>query len=114
MSDAIRPGKEEFDRVLSDSHTQWLSYLKDANTTPTLPLDCVDLKSIVQRTPSFLGYGLLSESAKVSFTCVDKESSKEHHGLLASGWSFGRYLANPATLIPKSCPWIYCSQFPIR
>lgn len=86
MDDAVRPSKERFNRVAGDSHNQWSSYLEDATTTPLLLSYCADLKGILRRTPSFLGYGLLSENSKLSFTCVEKESEGKY-GLLASGKS---------------------------
>lgn len=61
--------------------------LKDGNTTPLRPSYCADLKSILRRTLSLLEYGLLSENAKVSFTCVEKGSREGQYGLPASGRS---------------------------
>lgn len=86
MDDAVRPSKETFNRILDNSYNQWHSYLEDSGTTPTLPSYCLDLKSIIGRMPSFLGYGLLSKEAKVSFAYVERESGKI---CFASKWTVG-------------------------
>lgn len=104
MDDAVRPSKERFSRVLDDSYNQWLSYLKNANTTPQLPSYCADLKCILRRTPSFLGYDLLSGNVKLPFTCVEKESMNGQYGLLASGSSVWAVSRGDCHLEPNIMP----------
>ena len=104
MNDAVRPGKEKSDQLLDDSSSQWSSYLEDANATPLLLSNCLDLKRVLGRTPSFLGYGSLPEEAKVSFTCVEKESRKGEYGLMASVQSVWSVSCGYCCLEPKLMP----------
>ena len=104
MDDAVRPSKERFSQVLDDSYSQWLSYLKNANTTPQLPSYCADLKCTLRRTPSFLGYDLLSGDVKLPFTCVEKDSGDGQFGLLASGSSVWAVSRGDCRLEPHAIP----------
>lgn len=104
MDDAVRPSKETFNRILDNSYNQWHSYLEDSGTTPTLPSYCLDLKSIIGRMPSFLGYGLLSKEAKVSFAYVERESGKGKSALLASGQSVWAVSGGFCSLEPNFMP----------
>lgn len=87
MDDAVRPSKETFDRIYSESYGEWSSYLATANENPRLPPFSIDLKPLLEKTPSFLGYGLVSKDTELFFTFIEKESSRGQFGLLISGQS---------------------------
>jgi hypothetical protein len=103
MDDAIRPSKERFDRIFSESCDEWSSHLTNAHKNPRLPPSSIDLKSLLERTPSFLGYGLISRDAELPFTYVKRDSNKGYSGLLISGqstWttSYGQCCLDPRTI----------------
>ncbi|KAL4889385.1 hypothetical protein BDV59DRAFT_195789 [Aspergillus ambiguus] len=70
MDDAVRPSKEEFDRILSESYNEWSSHLVNALENARLPPFSVELKLLSERTPSFLGYGLIPRDTELPFTCI--------------------------------------------
>lgn len=106
MDDAVRPRKEDFHRLLGAILRQWSSYLKGFNDSGALllPYKCLDLKSVLGRTPSFLGYSSLPEEAEASFSCVEKEYSEGQYGLLTSGQSVWSVSCENCCLEPKRMP----------
>ncbi|KAE8356962.1 hypothetical protein BDV28DRAFT_125990 [Aspergillus coremiiformis] len=104
MDDAIRPNRTAFDRVLCESFKLWASYLNASNTTPLLPFDCIDLKRLLRRTPSFLGCSLLSEDAHIPLKFVEKGSREGHYGLLSSCRSIWRTHCSKCPLEPITMP----------
>ncbi|KAL6230445.1 hypothetical protein BDW75DRAFT_234375 [Aspergillus navahoensis] len=83
MDDAVRPCQTAFDRLLCESFRLWSSYLDAAETTPQLPFECIDLKRLLRRTPSFLGGDLVPDALQVSFSCEEKKFRQGYYGLLA-------------------------------
>lgn len=104
MDDAVRPSKEKFDQILSESYDEWSSYLKDAHDHPHLPSSSIELKSLLGRAPSFLGYGLISEDAELPFNCVEVESDGGQLGLRVSGQSTWTTSQGQCHLEPKTMP----------
>ena len=102
MDDAVRPSKEKFDRILFESFDEWSFYLATARENPRLPPFSIDLKSLLGKTPSFLGYGLFSKNSKLPFICVERESSREQFGLLTSGQSTWTTSHGQCCLEPKT------------
>jgi hypothetical protein len=102
MDDAVRPSKENFDRILSESYDEWSSHLTNAHKTPHLPPSSIDLKSLLERTPSFLGYGLVPKDTELPFTCVERESSRGQFGLLITGQSIWTTSRGQCCLEPKT------------
>ncbi|KAK6823721.1 hypothetical protein RU639_006404 [Aspergillus parasiticus] len=72
--DAIQPNKESFDRVLRESYALWSSYV-DLEGPTSLLFECIDLKRILGRTPSFLGHGLIPENEPAPFKCTESSGT---------------------------------------
>ncbi|KAE8142645.1 hypothetical protein BDV38DRAFT_267840 [Aspergillus pseudotamarii] len=72
--DVVKPTKERFDRVLRGSYALWSSYV-DLEGPTTLPIECIDLKRIFGRTPSFLGHGLIPENESVPLKCSESSGT---------------------------------------
>lgn len=102
MDDAVRPSQTAFDRLLCESFRLWSSYLDAAETTPLLPFECIDLKRLLTRTPSFLGGELVPDAAQVSFSCEEKESKHGEYGLLARGCSMWSTSKGTCSLEPTA------------
>ncbi|KZF20395.1 hypothetical protein L228DRAFT_250079 [Xylona heveae TC161] len=90
MNDGVSPSQPAFDQLLGESCKLWSSYRDAASTTPLLPSDCINLKSLLGRTPSFLGSGLLPDDVHVSLACREEQSTQGQQGLLTSGRSMWR------------------------
>lgn len=86
MEDAVRPSKEAFAQILHRSIATWSSHLNAAQTTPSLPSSCFDLQPLIRHTPSFLGYGLLSEPDKIRLEYIETSDEKESR-LYVNGYS---------------------------
>ncbi|KAJ5793953.1 hypothetical protein N7457_000552 [Penicillium paradoxum] len=78
MQDALRPSKADFETTLHASYRQWLTYF---NTTDTrLPLESIDLTSLLKDTPAYLAAGLNPRDKDFSFACVKKHDDLEVKG----------------------------------
>ncbi|KAJ5135140.1 uncharacterized protein N7515_004418 [Penicillium bovifimosum] len=104
MDDAVRPSKEEFDRILSESYDEWSSHLTNAHESPRLPPSSIELKSLLERTPSYLGYGSVPKDTQLPFTFVERELSRGQFGLLISGQSTWTTSNGQCCLEPKTIP----------
>ncbi|GIK04879.1 hypothetical protein Aspvir_008977 [Aspergillus viridinutans] len=102
MDDAVRPCQIAFDRLLCESFRLWSSYLDAAETTSLLPFECIDLKRLLKRTPSFLGGELVPDAAQVSFSCEEKEFKQGDYALLARGRSMWSTSKGRCSLEPKA------------
>ncbi|KGO75570.1 hypothetical protein PITC_098530 [Penicillium italicum] len=67
MEDALRPSKEAFEYTLRASHQLWSTHFNTSDTR--LPLECIDLKSLLKDTPAFLADGLVPLEKVFSFAC---------------------------------------------
>ncbi|GMG38898.1 unnamed protein product [Aspergillus oryzae] len=104
MDEAIRPSRAVFDRVLYESSKIWSSYLNTSKTTTLLPFDCIDLKKLHRRTPSFLGCGLLPQDAHTPLKLMEKGPREGHYGLTCSCRSIWRTSYSKCPLEPKTMP----------
>ncbi|PYI33224.1 hypothetical protein BP00DRAFT_485453 [Aspergillus indologenus CBS 114.80] len=94
MDDPLRPNKADFERVLHQSSQLWSSYLCPPDTPPLLPRECLNLKGLLQRTPSFLGCNLLPEDTPISLNLLEKGSQAGQYALFSSCRSIWRTSTN--------------------
>ncbi|CAG8319043.1 unnamed protein product [Penicillium nalgiovense] len=80
MEDALRPSKEAFECTLRASHHLWSTYFNNSDTR--LPLECIDLKSILKDTPAFLADGLIASDEAFSFVCAKTRGDLDIKGQL--------------------------------
>ncbi|CAG8335284.1 unnamed protein product [Penicillium nalgiovense] len=80
MEDALRPSKEAFEYTLRASHHLWSTYFSNSDTR--LPLECIDLKSILKDTPAFLADGLIASDEAFSFVCAKTRGDLDIKGQL--------------------------------
>lgn len=66
MGDAVRPSKTAYEHVASQSFGLWASYLDTAKSALQLPFSYIELKAILGRTPTYLGYGLIYKESQTS------------------------------------------------
>lgn len=102
MGDAVRPSKTAYEQAISQSSGLWESYLDSAKSTSQLPLSCIDLKAILERTPTYLGNGLISKEFQPSLAYYEKISTYGNSGLLISGSSKWATSNGNCFLEPKS------------
>lgn len=73
MEDALRPSKEAFEYTLRASYQLWSTHFNTSDSL--LPLECVDLKSLLKDTPAFLADGLIPSDKIFSFACEKSVTS---------------------------------------
>ncbi|PYI02782.1 hypothetical protein BO78DRAFT_463756 [Aspergillus sclerotiicarbonarius CBS 121057] len=78
MDDALRPTKAAYSQVACKSHRLWSSHLSLTRPTDRLPFDCINLKQLIQRTPAFLGSGLLPEGTQAPFSFIEKHNKSSN------------------------------------
>jgi hypothetical protein len=99
MEDALRPSKEAFEYTLRASHQLWSTYFETSDTR--LPLECIDLKSILKDTPAYLAEGLIPPDKIFSFACAKVRCNLEIKGQLRWRTSrAGAYCITPPKVIP--------------
>ncbi|RAH76789.1 hypothetical protein BO86DRAFT_404340 [Aspergillus japonicus CBS 114.51] len=76
------------------------------DTFPLLSRECLDLKGLLQRTPSFLGCNLLPEDTPIPLKLLEKESQEGQYALVSSCRSIWRTSSDPeqCPLPPKAMP----------
>lgn len=102
MEDALRPSKEAFEYTLRASYQSWSTHF---NTSDSLPLECIDLKSLLKDTPAFLADGLIPSDRVFSFACAKNRDNLEIKG--QSRWQTSKSGANcitPSKVIPSGLP----------
>ncbi|KAJ5227874.1 hypothetical protein N7489_008582 [Penicillium chrysogenum] len=99
MEDALRPSKEAFEYTLRASHQLWSTYFETSDTR--LPLECIDLKSILKDTPAYLADGLIASDKAFSFACAKTRGNLDIKGQLR--WRTSRAGADCMTP-PKVIP----------
>ncbi|RAH75386.1 uncharacterized protein BO66DRAFT_416678 [Aspergillus aculeatinus CBS 121060] len=108
MEEPLRPNKADFNRGLRESYQQWSSYITPPppNLPSLLPQECLNLKGLLQRTPSFLGCGLFPEDTQIPLSLLEIESREGQYTLVTSCRSIWRTSTNPeqCPLPPKAMP----------
>ncbi|KAJ5511609.1 hypothetical protein N7453_003712 [Penicillium expansum] len=103
MEDALRPSKEAFEYTLRASYQLWSTHFNTSDTR--LPLECIDLKSLLKDTPAFLGDGLIPADKALSFACTKSRGDLEIKG--QARWRTSRAGADcitPPKVIPLRLP----------
>ncbi|KUM60079.1 hypothetical protein ACN42_g7050 [Penicillium freii] len=103
MEDSLRPSKEAFEYTLRASYQLWSTHFNTSDTR--LPLECVDLKSLLKDTPAFLADGLIPSDRVFSFTCAKNRDNLEIKG--RSRWQTSKAGADcitPSKVIPMGLP----------
>ncbi|KAJ5360826.1 hypothetical protein N7517_010017 [Penicillium concentricum] len=99
MEDALRPSTKSFEYTLRASYQLWSSHFNTSDSR--LPLECIDLKSLLKDTPAFLADGLIPPDKAFSFACAKTRGNLEIKG--QSRWRTSRPGANCITP-PKVMP----------
>jgi len=76
----VRPSEGETQRILERSYNIWSSYTKDANLEFGLPLECVQLQSMLRKVPSF-------PTSHINLKLERSESRNDRSELFISGVS---------------------------
>ena len=103
MEDALRPSKEAFEYTLRASYQLWSTHFNTSDSL--LPLECVDLKSLLKDTPAFLADGLIPSDKIFSFACAKIRDKLEIKG--QSRWQTtkaGADCITPSKVIPLGLP----------
>jgi hypothetical protein len=48
----VVPSKEQIQKVLKKSHDRWQQYIKQATEQPSILLDCLGLRNLIDRIPA--------------------------------------------------------------
>ncbi|OQE38643.1 hypothetical protein PENCOP_c008G00928 [Penicillium coprophilum] len=86
MEDALRPSKEAFEYTLRASYKLWSTHFNTSDSR--LPLECINLKSLLKDTPAFLADGLIPPGKLFSFACAKSGGQLEIKG--ESRWRTSR------------------------
>ncbi|KAJ5940731.1 hypothetical protein N7516_000899 [Penicillium verrucosum] len=103
MEDALRPSKEAFGYTLRASYQLWSTHFNTSDSL--LPLECIDLKSLLKDTPAFLADGLIPSDKVFSFACAKVRDKLEIKG--QSRWQTtkaGADCITPSKVIPLGLP----------
>lgn len=86
LEDAVRPNRNETQSVLERSHDVWSSCAQNADSELRLPLEYIQLQSMLSKVPSF-PTALINDDGKVLDLKLEHWESRNNASLFMSGVS---------------------------
>lgn len=101
LEDVVRPSREEIQRVLERSHDVWSSCAQNADSELGLPLECIQLQSMLGKVPSF-PTALINNHGKALDLNLEHRESSNNVSLFMSGVSTWETSAGQCDLRPRT------------